>query len=96
VEKEKEIREYIITRGGEGEKAGKRRSKQAADSRGAQKQGRKSGKVHQSTTTFLGSTTRTPECRVLHPGPFFLLPQSQSQYQYQSKPHSPPRTSQVF
>jgi hypothetical protein len=50
VEKEKEIREYIITRGGEGEKAGKRRSKQAADSRGAQKQGRKSGKVHQSTT----------------------------------------------
>jgi hypothetical protein len=57
----------------------------------AGKEERKSPPVHH--TTFLGSTTRTPECRVLHPGPFFLLPQSQSQYQYQyqSKPHSPPR-----
>ena len=47
----------------------KRSSKQAADSRGAKSREGRAEKP--TTTTFLGSTTRTP-----HPGPFFLPPQS--------------------
>lgn len=59
----------VYNAGRRGRKVVKRSSKQAADSRGAKSREGRAEKP--TTTTFLGSTTRTP-----HPGPFFLPPQS--------------------